>query len=415
MSDRVSSRAVDADVIVVGAGPVGLVLSLLLTAQGHRVTLIERWDSPYPLPRAVAASHDVRRILSLLDLGAELDGLFEAWGEDGQRIVFEDAAGETLIQTQFELSSVSGHPEMSGFSQPELERLLDTRVSSDRLIDVRRNTSLIGLKMCEGYVSVTLEPHDGLAPIPGGRRSVISGTYLVGCDGTNSTVRGLTDLEINDLGFDREWFVVDVSLTPEAPPTPYAAQHLDPGRPTTIAPAGPGRKRWEFMVMPSDDPDTVDTDEKAWELLEPWGVNSQTARLVRHAQYVFRARLAEQWQSGRVMLAGDAAHQMPPFLGQGLNSGIRDAANLAWRLDLLLNGSARFAGTTLLSDYELERKSHVRQIVEETVHIGEMICITDPDKARDRDSRLRRRASEVRKSKTTWETNGGTLTRSALS
>jgi flavoprotein hydroxylase len=395
-----------ADVVIVGAGPVGQILSLLLAARGRQVALVERWGEPYPLPRAVAASHDVRRVLDLLGLGPELKDLFEPWGQNGHRILFEDAHGEPLLQTKFALESVSGHAEMSAFSQPELERLLDRRVRSDPLIDVRRNYSLTSLTESEDGVTAIIEPHDGLAPIAGGVTSSVTAAYIVGCDGANSTVRELISAGVTDLGFDRDWFVVDVHLDPERISVPYATQHLDPARPTTIAPAGPGRKRWEFMLLDTDDPELIGTDEFAWTLLRPWRVDVTNAELERHARYTFRARWAEQWHRRRVVLAGDAAHQMPPFLGQGFNSGVRDAVNLAWRLDLLIAG---IGGPALLEHYEMERRAHVRQIIEETVHTGHLICMTDPDEAASRDARMRRGAAVVRPAKSSWPVHGGTL------
>jgi len=327
-------------------------------------------------------------------------------GRNGERILFEDALGETLSQTRFALESVSGYAEMSAFSQPELERLLDREASSHPLIDVRRNYSLVSLTQSKDGVTATIEPHDGFAPIANGVTTTVSASYLVGCDGANSTVRELISAAIADAGFDRDWFVVDVHLDPERVSVPFATQHLDPARPTTIAPAGPGRKRWEFMLLDTDDPAWLDTDEFAWALLKPWRVDVTNAKLERHARYTFRARWAEQWHRSRVVLAGDAAHQMPPFLGQGFNSGVRDAVNLAWRLDLLIAG---YGSPALLDHYEAERKAHVRQIIEATVHAGRLICVTDPEEAVGRDARMRPGAAVVRPAKSTWRVEGGTL------
>src|SRR5258705_8127436 len=164
MPEKRSPVDVEFDVVVVGAGPVGQVLALLLSARGHRVMLVERWAMVYPLPRAVAAAHDVRRVLDLLDLGPELDGLFEPWGCDDQRITFEGVAGEVLVETRFEQSSVSGQPEMSGFSQPDLEELLDRRGRTQPLHTTRRHKALVALCAGAGDVVVPPVPPDGLAP-----------------------------------------------------------------------------------------------------------------------------------------------------------------------------------------------------------------------------------------------------------
>jgi hypothetical protein len=235
----------------------------------------------------------------------------------------------------------------------------------------------------------------------------VRAAYVVGCDGASSTVRTLLGLEMTDLGFSRDWLVVDV--VPHTPPSwlPYACQHLDPARSTTLVPSGPGRRRWEFMIMPSDDQATVDTDENAWRLLKPWEIHSGNADLVRHARYTFRGRWASQWRQGRVILAGDSAHQMPPFMGQGLNSGLRDAANLAWRLALLVNGQGR---ESLLDDYSTERSTQVAQIIEETVFIGRMFCMTDPAECAQRDAEIKAMGSlGMQEAAKNWLLRGGTL------
>ncbi len=406
MSDNAIERH-DSDVLIAGAGPVGQALALLLAQHGLRVSVVERWAQPYPLPRAVAISHDVLRVLRQLGLGDELAGLLEPWGQDGHRFSFEDASGNTLAETRFALDSESGFAQMSGFSQPDLEQLLERRVQADPMIDQHRGVSLEALSDDGSCIDATILPHSGLAPIPGGRPRTMRAAFAVGCDGANSTVRSLLGLESTDLDFNRDWLVVDV--VPYTYPTwlPYACQHLGPGRPTTLVGAGPGRRRWEFMILPSDDQDDVDTDENAWRLLKPWGIHPDNADLVRHARYTFSGRWANRWRKGGVVLAGDAAHQMPPFLGQGFNSGIRDAANLAWRLALLVRGQGQ---ASLLDDYVAERSEQVAQIVKETVAIGQLICMTDPDQTAQRDVELRNvGALGIQDVHNQWPLRSGTL------
>jgi len=397
----------DCDVLIAGAGPVGQVLALLLAQQGLLVSVVERWEQPYPLPRAVAISHDVLRVVRQLGLGEELAPLLEPWGQDGQRFTLQDASGQTLTESSFILDSESGFPNMSGFSQPDLEQLLERRVHSDPLIVQYRGFSLEALSDDGSGVSATIRPHTGLAPIPDRQPRVVRAAFAVGCDGANSTVRSLLGVEVTDLGFNRDWLVVDV--IPHSPPTwlPYACQHLDPARSTTLVPAGPGRRRWEFMIMPSDDQERVDTEENAWRLLKRWEIHPGNAELVRRARYTFRGRWANQWRQGRVVLAGDAAHQMPPFMGQGFNSGIRDAANLAWRLALLVDGKGR---ESLLDDYAAERCTQVAQIVEQTVLIGQMFCMTDPEECAQRDAGLTSLANlNIQEASQNWLLRGGTL------
>jgi 2-polyprenyl-6-methoxyphenol hydroxylase-like FAD-dependent oxidoreductase len=397
----------DSDVLIAGAGPVGQILALLLSQRGLRVSVVERWAQPYPLPRAVALSHDTQRVLRQLGLGEELAGMLEPWGQDGQRFVLQDGSGQTLTESRISVDSESGFADMSGFSQPDLEQLLERQVQADPLIAQHRGFALEALTDEGSEVSATIRPHTGLAPIPDGELRTLRAAYAIGCDGANSTVRSFLGLEMTDLGFNRDWLVVDV--VPHAPPTwlPFACQRLGPARPTTLVPAGPGRRRWEFMIMPTDDQGNVDTEENAWRLLEPWGIHRDNAELVRQARYTFRGRWANQWRRGRVVLAGDAAHQMPPFMGQGFNSGIRDAANLAWRLALLVDGKGR---DSLLDDYVAERSAQVAQIVQETVLVGQMFCMTDPEECALRDAGLQGLETlGIQEASKNWLLRGGTV------
>src|SRR5258705_2122989 len=254
----------DCDVLVVGAGPVGQVLALLLSQRGLRVSVVERWAQPYPLPRAVAMSHDVQRVLRQLGFAEELAGMIEPWGLDGHRFVLQDEAGRTLAESGVTLDSESGLANMSGFSQPELEQLLERRVQADPRINQHRGITLESLSDDRSGVNATIRAHTGLAPIPDGELRTLRAAYAVGCDGANSTVRCLLGLEMTDLGFNRDWLVVDV--VPHTAPTwlPFACQRLGPERSTTLVPAGPGGGGWEFMIMATDDKDNIDNEEDAW-------------------------------------------------------------------------------------------------------------------------------------------------------
>jgi 2-polyprenyl-6-methoxyphenol hydroxylase-like FAD-dependent oxidoreductase len=389
----------DCDVLVVGAGPVGQITALLLAKHGLRVIVLERRRRPYSLPRAVALAHDVLRLLHTLGVGARLDGVLEPWGQPGHEFVFEGADGELLSEARYAMDSPSGHPQMSGFSQPDLEALLEERVKSVAAIDQRRGVTMHSLRAVGDHVDVRAVDSEG--------NRTLSARYVVGCDGANSTVREVIGVPVTDLRYDRDWLVVDV--VPHGPlPTHmrHAGQRLDPARPTTFVPAGPKRRRFEFMIMPGDDPAQLDTDAGAWNLLRSWGFEPANSELTRHARYTFRARWVTRWRAGPILLAGDAAHQMPPFLGQGLNSGIRDAANLAWRLALIATGAA---SETLLDDYAAERGDQAARIVRETVHMGRIICTTDASEVSRRDEALKRRSSPPEPAETSWPLRVGTL------
>ena len=189
-----------------------------------------------------------------------------------------------------------------------------------------------------------------------------------------------------DKGFEADWLVIDV--LPNEGVTldiPAAAQYCNPERPTTIVPAGvrEGRyfRRWEFMRLPHETAAELENEERAWQLLEPW-VQRDQAVMVRHKVYTFRSLLANQWRNGRLLIAGDAAHVMPPFMGQGMCAGLRDDWNLAWKLALVLEGRA---DARLLDTYQVERRPHASDVIDLSMYLGKVICVPDPARARERD------------------------------
>ncbi|HTY16636.1 MAG TPA: bifunctional 3-(3-hydroxy-phenyl)propionate/3-hydroxycinnamic acid hydroxylase, partial [Myxococcota bacterium] len=209
--------------------------------------------------------------------------------------------------------------------------------------------------------------------------------FVVGCDGANSFVRQHLGATVTDLGFFFDWLIVDVIPREPRVWDPLNIQICDPARPTTLVSGGPGRRRWEFMRLPGESIEELNSEPTAWRLLAPWGFTPQNATLERHTVYRFQARWVDTWRNGRLLLAGDAAHQMPPFAGQGMCSGLRDAANLAWKLDLVLAGRAP---DRLLDSYASERIPHVRALIELSIELGKVICVADPAAAAARDERM---------------------------
>jgi flavoprotein hydroxylase len=366
---------VSADVAIIGYGPVGQLLAILLGQGGHRVEVIERWPEPYPLPRAVHFDHEVGRILQAAGVAGALAG------RTVPAPVYEwrNAAGDTLIRFGRDAErSLSGWPESSMFCQPELEAILDERARSLPAVSVERGCEAVDLRIESDGVAIGARRTDGST-----RR--LSARFAVGCDGANSFVREQLGSGWRDLGFHFDWLVVD--LLPSDPhwEGPLNWQLCDPARPTTLVSGGPGRRRFEFMRLPHETQGELNHEETAWRLLEPWGLSPSNAKLERHAVYTFRARWADRWRRGRALLAGDAAHQMPPFAGQGMCAGLRDAANLAWKLDLVLHGRA---GEALLDSYPTERAPHVSAMIELSVALGRVICVADPAEAAARDQRM---------------------------
>jgi 2-polyprenyl-6-methoxyphenol hydroxylase-like FAD-dependent oxidoreductase len=240
-----------------------------------------------------------------------------------------------------------------------------------------RDQEVAGFTQADG--SVTLHTTTGQA---------VTSRYLVGADGANSIIRRIMGGKLEDLGFTADWLVVDVlpklgvKLLVD---DDVMLQICDPARPTTVVSGGPGRRRWEFMALNDETLEELNCAERAWALLSPWGVTPENVALERHAVYRFRGAVADVWRQKRVFVAGDAAHLTPPFAAQGLCAGVRDAAALAWRLDVALKGQAREG---LLDSYESERRVHAATWINIAIELGKVICVLDPKAAAKRDEAL---------------------------
>jgi 2-polyprenyl-6-methoxyphenol hydroxylase-like FAD-dependent oxidoreductase len=377
-----SDRSVT-DVAIVGYGPTGQLLALMLGRQGHRVTVIDRWPDLYPLPRAVHFDHEIAR---LLQAAGVIDDVRQVL-EDTGIYQWRNAKQQVLMAMDWRGMGPSGWPVSNLFSQPELERVLDRHVKKWPNVTVRQGWSVRGLTQDAEGVELDIERGSVESGTwhAAGERETLRARYVIGADGANSFVRRTLGVSMHDLGFAFDWLVVDVIPQTERVWEPKTWQLCDPARPTTIVPGGPGRRRWEFMLLPGETLEAMNQASVSWKLLEPWDIRPDNARLERHAVYTFRGQWANQWRSGRVLLAGDAAHLMPPFAGQGMCSGMRDSAALAWRLDGLLRGRLPDA---VLDSYGPERSGHVQALVAFSVELGKVICITDPAIAAARDEQM---------------------------
>ncbi|WP_219414236.1 bifunctional 3-(3-hydroxy-phenyl)propionate/3-hydroxycinnamic acid hydroxylase MhpA [Pseudonocardia nigra] len=369
------------DVAVVGYGPVGQLLATLLGRAGHRVAVLERWPTFYPMPRAAHFDHEVARILQNIGLRPDQSTAIEPYDA---LYAWRNADREDLLLVDWSGVKPTGWHTSYFFSQPLLEPQLDALARQQPTVSVQRGWEVVAVEDEPGEpVVLVVEATDGVQRT--GEQRTLTTRYVVGADGANSFVRSVIGTPLHDLGYFYDWLVVDVVLHGQHTFNPPAWQLCDPARPTTLVPGGPGRRRWEFMRLPHERIDDLNRIERAWELLDAWDVRHDNATIERHAVYTFQARWAQTWRRGRLMIAGDAAHLMPPFAGQGMCAGLRDAMNLSWKLDLVLRGKA---AETVLDTYGSERTTHVRAFIDFSMELGRLICITDPNAAAERDARM---------------------------
>jgi 2-polyprenyl-6-methoxyphenol hydroxylase-like FAD-dependent oxidoreductase len=374
------------DVVQVGMGPCGLTLGALIGQSGHTVAMVERHEGLYGLPRAGHIDHEIVRILQSLDCHEPV----MADSYPTLEYVWVNADGETLMEFDWGAEGISGwHSDYMQY-QPVLEGSLVDRIKRDARIDSFSGWEAVAIREHDDYVELEIRR---TRRIPGEARPVVTeevrtlrGRYLVGADGANSFVRCWLGAAREDLGFNERWLDVDARKKRDLRFDFDCGQRCDPRRPTTILPLGKRHRRWEWALLPGETIEEFERPETAWRLLGELGVTRDDVEIVRQLVYTFEARLAHGWRRGRVFLLGDACHTMPPFMGQGMCSGMRDAKNLAWKLDLVLRGIARDA---LLDSYQQERLPHVRDWTVISLEAGKVPCTTDPVAARARDERFR--------------------------
>ena len=344
------------EVAIVGAGPVGSLLAVLLQDFGVSTVLVERDLRPYQLPRAIVMDEEIQRVFHQHGMGAWIESTTTPLkGAD-----FVSSTGDRILGIDIPSTGALGLAPVVCHYQPDLDAFVQGEAERRGSTILRGRTAFALDDKGGEHVRLTLDNGDS-----------VSSRWLVGCDGASSWTRKAVGLDLEDLKFDQQWLVVDLELRDAAQPSlPDVLQQVcDPSRPVTYVPGHARYRRWEFQIQPEDDLDAVSTEEGIWSLLDEW-VTQADARLVRSAVYRFHAVVAPSMQSGKVFLAGDSAHQMPPFLGQGLNSGTRDAVNLAWKLALVHRGQA---DERLLDTYTVERVPHVRSTVEHAADMGRLI------------------------------------------
>lgn len=368
---------VQADVAIIGYGPVGASLANLLGQAGVKVLVYEREAAIYPLPRAIHFDGEVMRVFHGMGLRQEI----AVASRPGIKNMDFVNAHDKLMLTRggASLEGPHGCANNHYFHQPELEAVL--RRGVERIANVtvmtRHEVFAIAHHAERAVLSVENMANGSLADV--------SVQYVVGCDGARSLVRRLMSSGMEDLGLHQPWLVFDALLKrPLAHLPDHTVQHCDPARPATYCHVSGNRRRWEIMLMPGDDVQTIARPDNVWKLVERW-ITPLDAEIERAVVYTFHSVLARGWRKGRLMIAGDAAHQTPPFLGQGMCAGIRDAANLAWKLAAVLRNEAH---DCLLDTYETERSPHVRAFIDLAVRLGDIIQTTDPAVAAERDRKF---------------------------
>lgn len=366
------------DVLIAGCGPTGAALANLLGQAGLSVLALDRHRGIVPLPRAVHVDGEVMRIFQNMGLAEPMLNILRPGGA----MHWVNAQGETLlVRAAVQGLGPQGWHGNYYYHQPRLEEVLRAGMARFAHVSLREGVELRAVR--QDAHGVEVQAWDDEA----GAMRHWRARWLVGCDGARSTVRQWVGGEdVEDLGEHQGWIVVDAVLHHPLDLPEYSVQHCDPRRPTTSIYVSPLRRRWELMLLPGEDPRPLLEPERLWPLLSPW-VKPTQARLERAANYVFHSVIARRWQEGRVFLAGDSAHQTPPFLGQGLCAGIRDAANLAWKLAHAQRHPAQ--AEALLATYGPERLPHVRAFIALAVEVGRIIQELDPVKAAERDERLK--------------------------
>lgn len=378
------------DVVIVGCGPVGALAANLLGLSGLSVLVLEAEQEHYPLPRAVHLDHEMMRLFQSAGVIDRVEP--DMIATDGHLHVGADHGVIRYMGTV-------GKPRPYGwandyfFYQPELEGHLRDGFARHANVELRLGARFTGLTQDGAGVALSYE-QDGEARTATAR-------WVIACDGARSSVRKALGVALDDLDFEEPWLVVDAEVEgpvsfPPLSGVPEGAdlQRLsvmmcDPRRPATVVPGRRDHRRWEFMLLPHEDDAAMMAPDRVADLVGAW-MAGVPHRIVRAATYRFHGLVAERWQVGQVFLAGDAAHQTPPFFGQGMCHGLRDVANLAWKMAAVANEGANEA---ILATYQPERDPHVRAVIGAAVDAGRYICELDHGRATRRDEEIRAKAA----------------------
>lgn len=349
------------DVAIIGYGPVGATLAHLLGQCGVKVLVLERESEAYHLPRAVHFDDEIMRVFQSFGLAEEVSKIVRI--NPGMRFV--DADDNILLDwpRPAQVGPNGWHPSFR-VHQPDLENILRNNMQKHSNVTVKSRCEAFFLDDTGSDVKLRYED------MSKGKIHHATAKFVVGCDGARSFVRRFIDTSMIDLGFHERWLVVDVLLNAPKPSLgDFSIQYCDPARPATYVRCPDNRRRWEITVLPDEDTAQISTPNSVWKLLSNW-LSPDEAELERAAVYTFHSLIAKDWRKGRLFLAGDSAHQTPPFMGQGMCAGIRDSANLAWKLALVVHDKA---DDTILDSYQSERLPNAEEFIQTAVRLGGLI------------------------------------------
>jgi 3-(3-hydroxy-phenyl)propionate hydroxylase len=351
----------ETDVVIVGCGPAGAMLANLLGLQGISTLVLEREEAIYNLPRAVHFDDEVMRLLQTVGLAETMQPLVHV--SPGMKFV--DDTGRLLLDWARPLErGPQGWYASYRFHQPEFERVLRDGLARWPSVSLKLRTEVFALEQEPDAAVVRYED------LSTGALVTCRAHYVVGCDGARSLVRRLIGAPMEDLGFHERWLVLDAILQRQCSHLgEHSVQHCSRQRPATYVRGTGNRRRWEIAVLPGEDEAMITQPAKVVELLKPW-VEPEDVELERVAVYTFHSAIAPWWRNGRLLIAGDSAHLTPPFLGQGMCAGMRDAGNLAWKLGRVLRGQN---DDGLLDTYRTERAPHLREYIELAIRLGGLI------------------------------------------
>lgn len=380
----------NAEVIISGLGPTGLVLAHMLGMRGHRIVVLEREPVFYGNARAVYTDDECMRIFQHIGVAqvVEKDMLQET------PVQFVRPDGKVMGQ-YFPLSRPYGWPVVNFFYQPYLETQLTQTLSRYPNVEIRRGRELLSFEQDSEGVTVLHQASQSFrfsdaadTRVQGSGdpdRQSLRARYLIGADGGRSTVREALGIKMTGRNFPENWLVVDLKQKPGCDALrhiPYFNFVVDPKLPTVSCVQPDGFHRFEFMMMDGQSKEYLERPETVHALLSRW-IDPAQFEIKRKLVYTFNALMATQWRKGRVLLAGDAAHMTPQFMGQGASSGVRDAFNLGWKLSAVLKG---LAGESVLDSYERERRDHARAMIDVSVMMKNVVSMTHPLGTRLRDT-----------------------------